>query len=141
MLAVSNVHVLSADHGPPADAHMCGGLQTLLGEGQHSCLQSSVPPRPMPLCQRLPGNAGTIAQKLRLRESGRPAARLCDAFTAAGQLRRQCSFRGHRLAVYCVTYDNLGERIMTGSDDMLVKVCTHTGLGCCTALHKLQYPH
>lgn len=34
----------------------------------------------------------------------------------------QATFRGHRLAVYCCTYDRSGGRIITGSDDWLVKV-------------------
>jgi WD40 repeat protein len=34
------------------------------------------------------------------------------------------SVRGHRFAVYCVAFDKLGQKIITGSDDRLVKVHT-----------------
>jgi len=29
--------------------------------------------------------------------------------------------RGHRAAVYCIAFDRAGRRVMTGSDDRLVK--------------------
>lgn len=38
------------------------------------------------------------------------------------QLAHQLTVRGHRYAVYCVTYDRTGRYIVTGSDDRLVKV-------------------
>ncbi len=37
-------------------------------------------------------------------------------------LQHQLTVRGHRFAVYCVTYDRSGRYIVTGSDDRLVKV-------------------
>ena len=44
----------------------------------------------------------------------------------AGALRHQRTVRGHRYAVYCVTFDRSGRRIITGSDDRLVKVACLT---------------
>ncbi|GIM13074.1 hypothetical protein Vretimale_16295, partial [Volvox reticuliferus] len=38
------------------------------------------------------------------------------------QMRHLTTVRGHRLAVYCCTYDNTGRRVITGSDDFLVKI-------------------
>ena len=37
-------------------------------------------------------------------------------------LQHQLTVRGHRFAVYCVSYDRSGRYIVTGSDDRLVKV-------------------
>ncbi len=37
-------------------------------------------------------------------------------------MRHQASFRGHRLAVYCLAIDCSGSFVVTGSDDWLVKV-------------------
>lgn len=41
----------------------------------------------------------------------------------AGALRHQRTVRGHRVAVYCITFDRTGRRVITGSDDRLVKAC------------------
>ena len=38
------------------------------------------------------------------------------------QLRHQRTLRGHRFAVYCITFDRSGRYVITGSDDHLVKV-------------------
>lgn len=38
------------------------------------------------------------------------------------QLQHHLTVRGHRFAVYCVTYDRSGRYLITGSDDRLVKV-------------------
>ena len=41
---------------------------------------------------------------------------------ATKHIRHLCTVRGHKMAVYCLTFDNTGRRLITGSDDWLVKV-------------------
>ena len=38
------------------------------------------------------------------------------------RLAHQRTFRGHRSAVYCITYDKAGRFVITGSDDRLVRL-------------------
>ena len=60
------------------------------------------------------------------RRAGAPRRRrsgqLLPAAQLAGQLRHQRTVRGHRFAVYCIAFDQGGRRLITGSDDRLVKV-------------------
>jgi len=47
---------------------------------------------------------------------------------ATGRIRTLCALRGHIDAVYSVKFDRSGWRVITGSDDMLVKIWSvHTG--------------
>lgn len=73
--------------------------------------------------QQLP----SLAHRLLLREAGAaPALRqprsMVPAAELAGALRYMKTLRGHRSAVYCVTFDKTGRYVITGSDDRLVKV-------------------
>ncbi|GFR48989.1 hypothetical protein Agub_g11008, partial [Astrephomene gubernaculifera] len=74
------------------------------------------------------GTAGVAAAAATAAANGASGA---VAATAAGglltgpvcrQMRHLKTVRGHRLAVYCCTYDNTGKRIITGSDDCIVKI-------------------
>lgn len=69
----------------------------------------------------------SVLQKTLLREIGwspfvRAPGVLLPPEQFAKQLRYQRTVRGHHFAVYCIAFDRSGRRIITGSDDRLVKV-------------------
>ena len=69
----------------------------------------------------------SILQKTLLREIGwsaslRATGILLPPERFTKQLRYQRTVRGHHFAVYCIAFDRSGRRIITGSDDRLVKV-------------------
>ena len=109
------------------------------------------PPLPPPAWLRAP-HAGTGAlQTLRLREAGWSAAAKSPRVLApppllAGALAHQRTVRGHRAAVYCIAFDRAGRRVMTGSDDRLVKASPHAlfgipsmFLGCSATMHGCKW--
>lgn len=60
--------------------------------------------------------------------SGRPLARCSAPPFLHRRFARQVSVQGHRDAVYCSLWDRTGRRLITGSDDGLVKIwSTDTG--------------
>ncbi len=70
---------------------------------------------------------GPLLRKLSLRAAGViPAAAsesiLLEPASTTRHIHHQKSIRGHRFAVYCIMYDRMGRKIITGSDDRLVKV-------------------
>ena len=85
---------------------------------------------PPPAWLRAPHAAAGALQILRLREAGWSAAArsrrvLAPPALLAGALAHQRTVRGHRAAVYCIAFDRAGRRVMTGSDDRLVKASPH----------------
>ncbi|KAJ2692816.1 hypothetical protein H4R19_006091, partial [Coemansia spiralis] len=45
-----------------------------------------------------------------------------------GAFRRLVRCHGHKFATFCTLFDRTGRRLLTGSDDYLIKVwCTQTG--------------
>ena len=64
-----------------------------------------------------------LRRQLGLSRSSGPA--LLPAKELATHLKHAKTSRGHRAAVYCITFDRSGATIITGSDDRLVKVCMH----------------
>lgn len=84
------------------------------------------PPSPPPAWLRAPHAGAGALHTLRLREAGWSAAAKSPRVLApppllAGALAHQRTVRGHRAAVYCIAFDRAGRRVMTGSDDRLVK--------------------
>ncbi|GLC33664.1 hypothetical protein PLESTM_000098000 [Pleodorina starrii] len=113
------------------EANAEGGAQvvSLTAPGKHGLLGCEEPPLPRWL--RRPHAQACLPHQLLLRQSGLAPARVgmpgsahrCAAMGAlCRQMRHLTTVRGHRLAVYCCTYDNSGRRIITGSDDYLVKI-------------------
>jgi hypothetical protein len=74
-----------------------------------------------------------------------------DVIPAPTLARHMChhvTLRGHRAALYCITFDKSGAIIITGSDDHLVKVCVCVCVGggrcafdCSTNIILLQSSH
>ncbi len=85
------------------------------------------PARAPPPAWLRPLHAGAGAHRVaRLRELGwsgaaHGARALAPPALLAGALAHQRTVRGHRAAVYCIAFDRAGRRVMTGSDDRLVK--------------------
>lgn len=72
----------------------------------------------------------SVLQKALLRELGwspsvRAPGNLLPPEQFIKQLRYQRTVRGHHFAVYCIAFDRSGRRIITGSDDRLVKVACY----------------
>ncbi|KAJ2770774.1 hypothetical protein IWQ57_002505, partial [Coemansia nantahalensis] len=76
--------------------------------------------------------AGSLCTELRrrLRQPGRPLNRAHQVPLGAtgGAYRRLVRCHGHKFATFCALFDRTGRRLLTGSDDYLIKVwCTQTG--------------
>ena len=89
-----------------------------------------LPPPPLPAWLCAPHVGAGALRVLRLREAGWSAAAksprvLAPPALLASALAHQRTVRGHRAAVYCIAFDRAGRRVMTGSDDRLVKVSLH----------------
>jgi hypothetical protein len=56
-------------------------------------------------------------------------------------MQHHVTCRGHNLAVYCVTFDMTGDRVITGADDWLVKVWSWWRLTLGNSYVKLQQQH
>ena len=89
-------------------------------------------PRGVPIWLRLPHSHASILRTAQLREAGWSQAAalgrtLLPPPRFARELRYQRTVRGHHFAVYCIAFDRTGRRIITGSDDRLVKVTCLTG--------------
>ena len=133
------------------------GLTSLLEPAALSVLSGSThstqPPRPPAWLQ--PGAAlpSQVHRLLLLRQAGllrsaQHPATLQPPEELGRVLQHQLTVRGHRYAVYCVTYDRTGRYIVTGSDDRLVKVslgsvvvqlvCSWLAAGCCLGLLVLE---
>jgi hypothetical protein len=72
-------------------------------------------------------SVASVLQKNLLREIGwspsvRAPGNLLPPEQFTKQLHYQRTVRGHHFAVYCIAFDRSGRRIITGSDDRLVKV-------------------
>lgn len=83
--------------------------------------------RKLPGWLRAPHLNAPMVQRLKLRQIGASAAArsqraLLPPAAYAGEVQHQRSVRGHSAAVYCVTFDRLGNRLITGSDDTFIKV-------------------
>lgn len=99
------------------------GVSSILAAGKLGCLapdQQSAP-CPAPWLQR-PHRTRSIPHRLWLRETGvrMPEAAPIDYSARCIKYQRTC--RGHHNAVYCITFDKSGQRVITGSDDNLVKI-------------------
>lgn len=76
---------------------------------------------------RAPHLNAPMVQRLALRQIGASTAArsqraLLPPAAYAGKVQHQRSVRGHSAAVYCVTFDRVGARLITGSDDTFIKV-------------------
>ncbi|KAK9915369.1 hypothetical protein WJX75_008121 [Coccomyxa subellipsoidea] len=72
-------------------------------------------------------SVASVLQKNLLREIGwspsvRAPGNLLPPEQFTKQLHYQRTVRGHHFAVYCIAFDRSGRRIITGSDDRLVKI-------------------
>eukprot|EP00884_Botryococcus_braunii_P018016 jgi/Botrbrau1/4899/Bobra.118_1s0013.1 len=101
----SATSLLDGDFFPP-----CG--QTEPGAGRYASQRG----RQLSLAQRIFDQATSIPT-LRV-----PPAHLLQAADVPARMQHQRSTRGHRFAVYCIAFDKTGRRIITGSDDRLVKI-------------------
>ncbi|KAK9840989.1 hypothetical protein WJX81_004207 [Elliptochloris bilobata] len=84
------------------------------------------PSAPPPAWLRAPHTGANMLRVARLREVGWAKAVqnprvLAPPALVARALAHQRTARGHRAAVYCIAFDRVGRRVMTGSDDRLVK--------------------
>lgn len=120
--------------------HLLQGLTSLLATGPLATLPqlaaaaasaaTSLPAWMRPPC----GSNLQLPQQLLLQRLGlQPPSNARMALpvgVTAGHLQHHVTCRGHNLAVYCVTFDTTGDKVITGADDWLVKV---RGLGDGTA--------
>lgn len=99
--------------------------------------------RQMAAWLRAPHTGASLLQKSQLREIGwsrsaRASGILLPPEQFVEQLRYQRTVRGHHFAVYCIAFNRSGRRIITGSDDRLVKVimcaCCRVIMSACTLL-------
>lgn len=87
----------------------------------------SAPLRKLPGWLRPPHLHAPMVPRLAMRASGASAASrseraLLPPAEYARKVQHQRSVRGHSAAVYCVTFDRSGGRLITGSDDTFIKV-------------------
>ncbi|XP_031621174.1 bromodomain and WD repeat-containing protein 3 isoform X2 [Contarinia nasturtii] len=117
---------------PPSVA----GIHTLLGAGRQSVLRSDencsrqkslvdycTRMHSMPLLDSNRKLTHNLVKVLYGRESSGPCTRklaITNQFYSKAQLQRRTL--GHLSAVYCVLFDRTGKYIITGADDLLVKV-------------------
>ncbi|KAJ1674158.1 hypothetical protein EV182_003841, partial [Spiromyces aspiralis] len=78
-----------------------------------------------------PGSSGSMPALLRLRQA-RQGRALCRSnrlpLSVAQEFRELVRCNGHKYPTYCVIFDRTGRRMITGSDDYLIKIwCTQTG--------------
>jgi len=99
------------------------GLDSLLATGPLAVLPAlGAPARPPSQAWLAAARApASMPQARMLAETGLAAQRHAPPQLVASQLAHAATMRGHKLAVYCVTWDLAGRRIVTGSDDWLVK--------------------
>ena len=81
----------------------------------------------LPAWLRFPHLKAPMVSRLALRATGASAGArakraLLPPAEYAGKVQHQRSMRGHSAAVYCVTFDRTGRRLITGSDDTFIKV-------------------
>ena len=117
------------DRGPPPSLCSTTMCCSLPGAG-HTLHAALVVSAAAPCAPQAPSACSTasVRRRPRLREVGWSRAivaggALQSPLEFAGQLRHQRTVRGHHFAVYCIAWDRSGRRIITGSDDRLVKVC------------------
>lgn len=87
----------------------------------------SAPVRKLPPWLRPPHLHAPMVPRLALRATGASAAArseraLLPPAAYASKVQHQQTVRGHSAAVYCVTFDRTGRRLITGSDDTFIKV-------------------
>lgn len=90
------------------------GITTLLGQGPLGLLthQEATPSGPHLL--RAPRHCPGLAKRALLRELSGQAPPLAGLELLAKRMRHQRTFRGHKLAVYCLAFDRSGRKIVTG---------------------------
>lgn len=117
-------HVATANQ--QRDVPGASSTASLLAPGRLAALPlpPGAPPRPAPAPWMRPPHTAcaSIAQRLLLRETGARVRQAAPLEYVARRFAHQRTCRGHRLPVYCVAYENAGRRVITGSDDYLVKI-------------------
>ena len=116
------------------------GVSTLLGDGACSILGADAPSssgarRPPARLSRPHLRPWWNASRSRELFGSPRDSRRCRERTAllpsallGASLEPRATFRGHRAALYCIIFDKTGRRVVTGSDDHLVKIwSTETG--------------
>eukprot|EP00798_Chlamydomonas_sp_ICE-L_P031195 gene31195-6342_t len=103
-------------------------VSSLLAAGPYGLLSSapgpstcSAPTAWLPSAPHPTRHANYAHMMLKRELGGRPMARPAAAEMYGSHVNHQASFRGHKLAVYCLAYDCTGQKLITGSDDWLVK--------------------
>ncbi|CAH0389929.1 unnamed protein product [Bemisia tabaci] len=113
------------------------GLNSLLGAGRQSLLRTvhdvcrkwfpvqdySVRLNSRPLCEPVGFKCHNLVKVLQGRENSGPLSRRQVTIPAFySRLQQLCCTLGHLSAVYCLLFDNTGNYVITGADDLLVKV-------------------